>query len=73
MIHSINHMIGGANTSTTARTFDGKEVWVRSVPLPFFGGLLDRMRDAWWVLTGRAYAVRWPRPGDLERALGNQH
>jgi hypothetical protein len=26
----------------------------------------NRLRAAWWVLTGRAYAFLWPKPGDLE-------
>jgi len=29
----------------------------------------NRLTAAWWVLTGRAYALQWPAPGDLERAL----
>lgn len=29
-----------------------------------------RLRAAWWVLTGRAYAFQWPKPGDLEAAVG---
>ena len=28
-----------------------------------------RWRAAWWVLTGRAYALLWPKPGELEGAL----
>lgn len=26
----------------------------------------SRLRAAWWVLTGRAYAFLWPKAGDLE-------
>lgn len=29
----------------------------------------DRFRAAWAVLTGRAFAVRWPVTGELEAAL----
>lgn len=27
---------------------------------------MGRLRAAWWVLTGRAYAFIWPKPGELE-------
>lgn len=27
---------------------------------------IGRFRAAWWVLTGRAYAFLWPKPGELE-------
>lgn len=47
---------------------DGR--WVRAVPEPFHGGLIDRARDAWAVLRGDVYAVRWPTPGELEQAMG---
>lgn len=47
---------------------DGR--WVNCVPLPFVGGLFDRMRDAWSVLRGETFAVYWPEAGDLEDALG---
>jgi hypothetical protein len=40
--------------------------WVRAVPEPYSG---NRIVAAWWVLTGRAHAVVWPEPGDLERAI----
>ncbi len=30
----------------------------------------NRLVAAWWVLTGRAYALKWPKPADLERTLG---
>jgi len=29
-----------------------------------------RLKAAWWVLTGRAYAFEWPKPGELEQAIG---
>lgn len=38
-----------------------------AVAEPYTG---NRLVAAWWVLTGRAYALQWPKAGDLERALG---
>lgn len=46
---------------------DGR--WVRAVPVPYPTVGLERLRAAWWVLTGRAHAVVWPEAGDLEIAL----
>ncbi len=43
--------------------------WVRAVPLPFYEGLFGRMRDAWEVLRGRAYAFYWPKDGEIEIAM----
>lgn len=43
---------------------DGR--WVCAVAEPYTAG---RLQAAWWVLTGRAYAFAWPKPGDLEDAL----
>lgn len=63
MIHSLRQMIGGLGTHLP----DGR--LVRAVPEPFHGGLIDRLWDAWAVITGRAMAVRWPAPGELEDAL----
>jgi hypothetical protein len=45
---------------------DGR--WAMAVAEPYDG---NRIVAAWWVLTGRAYAMIWPKPGDLERALGH--
>lgn len=42
--------------------------WLASMPLPFYPGLFDRLRDAWEVLTERAVAVHYPKPGDFEQA-----
>lgn len=44
---------------------DGR--WVCAVPEPYSGG---RLRAAWWVLTGRAHALIWPKPGELEESIG---
>lgn len=43
---------------------DGR--WVIAVPEPYTGNAIVA---AWWVLTGRAYALQWPKAGDLESAL----
>jgi len=43
--------------------------WARGVPMPYPGNLFERCADAIQIVMGRAYAVRWPKPGDLERAL----
>ena len=40
--------------------------WAHAVGEPYTA---NRLRAAWWVLTGRAYALRWPKAGDLEAAL----
>ena len=58
-------MIG--SKSVTAGLQDGQEV--RATPEPFAGGIGCRLVAAWEVLTGKAVAVDWPEPGDLERAL----
>lgn len=42
---------------------------VAAVGEPYHGTLLERIRAAWWVVSGRAYAVVWPDSGDIERAL----
>ena len=64
MIHRLMNI--GYDRSCSTRTDTG---WMMAVPLPFYGGLFDRMRDAWAVLTGRAYAFHWPQPGEYERAV----
>jgi hypothetical protein len=43
---------------------DGR--WVHAVAEPYTA---NRLVAAWWVLTGRAYALRWPQAGELEDAL----
>jgi hypothetical protein len=61
-IHRLGDMIAGKGITTQS----SPGVWVRAVPLPYTGA---RIKAAWMVLTGRAYAVQWPEAGDLERAL----
>jgi hypothetical protein len=46
---------------------DGR--YVLAVCSPYWALGLDRLRAAWWVLTGRAHAFKWPEPGDLEYTL----
>jgi hypothetical protein len=41
--------------------------YVRAVAEHYCCNFLERLRAAWWVLTGRAQAVIWPEPGDLEK------
>ena len=40
--------------------------WVSAVAEPYASNFLERVRAAWWVLTGRAHAFIWPKAGDLE-------
>ena len=61
-IHTLADLIGGKHISQ--QTPDGH--WVRAVPVPYYGGSL---LAAWEVLRGRAFAVRWPKGGELEKAL----
>lgn len=73
MIHRLGAMIGSPHGSTGIPVETGRGTrctgWVRAVPEPFYGGLLDRLNDAWAVIAGHAFAVRWPAAGELERAL----
>lgn len=71
-IFELRDMIGSDSCSSSIRVErQGTiyEVWVRSVPLPFYDGALARLRSAWEVLCSRAYPVKWPEPGELEIAL----
>lgn len=63
-IFTIGHMIGSRDTMAS----DGNR-WFRAVPLPYYHGIIARLCAAWAVVTGNAYAVRWPEPGELEHAL----
>lgn len=41
--------------------------YAHAVCEPYTAG---RLKAAWWVLTGKAYAFEWPKAGDLEAAVG---
>lgn len=64
-INRIGNMVASFGNET--RTAEGR--WVRCVPVPYSGNVFERLRAAWWVLTGRAEAVIWPEPGEIEAAL----
>ena len=57
-IHTLGRMFA---IGVQAGLPDGR--WVAAVGEPYTAG---RILAAWWVLTGRAYAIRWPVPGELE-------
>lgn len=61
-VHSI---LGMFSPSAWAGLPDG--TWVHAVCEPYTA---NRIVAAWRVLTGRAYAIDWPKAGDLERAIG---
>lgn len=49
-----------------AETDKERGIYARAVAEPYAAG---RLRAAWWVLTGRAFALIWPKVGDLETSL----
>lgn len=61
-IHTLSSIF---NADCRSQLPDGS--WPLSVSLPYTGG---RFKAAWAVLTGGAYALAWPMPGDLEAAIG---
>lgn len=44
--------------------------WPLAVAMRYPHTIKSRIQAAWWVLTGRAEAMTWPAPGDLESAIG---
>lgn len=64
-VHRLSDMVGSSSVTTPIETYG----FVRAVPEPYSAGLFGRIRAAWYVLTEKAHAVRWPKPGDLEKAL----
>lgn len=60
-VHRIHDVVGSkSNQCLTDRGY------VRAIPLPYYG---NRLYTAFQVLIGNAYAIQWPEPGDLEKAL----
>jgi hypothetical protein len=49
------------------RLLDGR--FVRAVPIPYPTKIRERLKPAFLVLIGKAYATQWPEDGDLEKAL----
>lgn len=64
-VFRINDMIG--NEDVKCGSHEGSVY--RAVPNPFRGGLFCRLKGAIEVVRGRSFAVDWPKPGELERAL----
>lgn len=62
MIHRLKDLIGPASEVSACG---------RVPPDPVPAGVFGRLRDAWAVVCGRAFAVAWPKPGELEEALGS--
>ena len=60
-VHTIGDMYAPA---IQAGVPDGRDV--AAVAEPFYG---DNFRAAWEVLCGRAFALRWPKAGELEDAF----
>ncbi len=66
-IHTLGQMFGGYN-GPQAGLPNGR--YVQAVTEPYRPeGLIERLRIAWWVFSGRAHAVIWPEAGDLERIM----
>ena len=74
-VHHIRDVIGSPDALTLAKlpTTAGTHVacWVRAIgnPPPWSRWVRARVLAAWWVLTGRAIALQWPRDGELEFSL----
>lgn len=60
-IHSLRDIY---SSHCSAGLPDGR--WVAAVGEPYTAG---RVKAAWAVLTGKAYAFQWPKAGDLEDIL----
>lgn len=65
MIYKLRDLIPSASCGTQIATGQ----WVRAMHEPFYDGLIERGRNAWAVLAGRAVAVQWPKHGEFEQAV----
>ena len=63
-IHRLRDLIGRPDVFTS----DG-ERYYRAVPEPYTG---NRLKATWAVLTGRAYAIQWPKAGEFEAVMQEQ-
>lgn len=62
-VHRLSDMVGSKENSSTA---SGRDGYFCAVPIPYRG---NNIAAAWAVLTGKAVAVKWPEPGELEDAV----
>ncbi len=59
------HTIGSVyHPDVQAGLPDGR--WVAATSEPYASNFIERLRAAWWVLSGRAHAFIYPEAGDLE-------
>lgn len=63
-IHTVHDLTARGGATRTPAGF-----WVRAVASPYPSTLRQRLLAAWWIVTGKAYAIVWPRPGELEAAM----
>jgi hypothetical protein len=68
-IHRLRDLyVPGVSAEIETKTPNGNRrfSWVRAVCVPYTDG---RLRAAWEVFRGRAFAFEWPKPGDLEKII----
>ena len=65
-IHSLGDMISSFGIETRDAS---RNRWFRAVPEPYRPDIFQKIRACWWIIRGKAHAVVWPEPGDLEEAL----
>lgn len=66
------HVIGSMMGSADVQTLNGQLGWVRAIPTPYHKNLIETIRAAWWVLTGKAEAVVWPKHGEIDLLLASE-
>jgi hypothetical protein len=60
------HSLGRIYNPSVHQQVEGTK-WALGVAEPYTAG---RLKAAWWVLTGKAFAFAWPKAGELEKAIG---